>query len=84
MPNIYLIGFMGSGKSTLGTLLSNSLNFNFIDTDKLIEKRNSMSISNIFKTKGELFFRNEETKIIKEIIKLKKNYCIYRRWYALL
>ena len=72
MPNIYLIGFMGSGKSTLGTLLSNSLNFNFIDTDKLIEKRNSMSISNIFKTKGELFFRNEETKIIKEIIKLKK------------
>ena len=63
---------MGSGKSTLGILLSNSLNFNFIDTDKLIEKRNSMSISNIFKTKGELFFRNEETKIIKAIIKLNK------------
>jgi shikimate kinase len=72
MPNIYLIGFMGSGKSTLGILLSNSLNFNFIDTDELIEKRNSMSISNIFKTKGELFFRNEEKKIIKEIIKLNK------------
>ena len=72
MPNIYLVGFMGSGKSTLGILLSNSLNFNFIDTDKLIEKRNSMSISNIFKTKGELFFRNEETKIIKAIIKLNK------------
>ena len=63
---------MGSGKSTLGILLSNSLNFNFIDTDELIEKRNSMSISNIFKTKGELFFRNEEKKIIKEIIKLNK------------
>ena len=72
MPNIYLVGFMGSGKSTLGILLSNRLNFNFIDTDKLIEKRNSMSISNMFKTKGELFFRNEEKKIIHEIIKLNK------------
>ena len=72
MPNIYLVGFMGSGKSTLGILLSNTLNFNFIDTDKLIEKRNSMSISNMFKTKGELFFREEEKKILKEIIKLNK------------
>ena len=72
MPNIYLVGFMGSGKSTLGILLSNTLNFNFIDTDKLIEKRNSMSISNMFKTKGELFFRDEEKKILKEIIKLNK------------
>ena len=72
MPNIYLVGFMGSGKSTLGILLSNRLNFRFMTADKLIEKRNSMSISNMFKTKGELFFRNEEKKIIHEIIKLNK------------
>jgi|TARA_B110000263_G_scaffold35016_1_gene26773 shikimate kinase len=71
MSNIYLIGFMGSGKTTIGNALSAILNFDFLDTDKEIEKRNLISIKDIFKTKGESFFRNEEAKIIKNIPKLK-------------
>ena len=71
MKNIYLIGFMGSGKTTIGKKLSSSLNLNFIDTDNEIERRNLMSIKDIFRIKGELFFRNEEAKLIKDISKLK-------------
>lgn len=62
---------MGSGKTTIGKKLSSSLNLNFIDTDNEIEKRNLMSIKDIFRTKGELFFRNEEAKVIQDISKLK-------------
>ena len=66
--NIILLGFMGSGKTSIGKLLSEQVNFNFIDSDLEIEKRNHMSINNIFKKKGELFFRNEEKKLLNEII----------------
>ena len=71
MSNIYLIGFMGSGKTTIGNALSAILNFDFLDTDKEIEKKNLISVKNIFKTKGESFFRNEEAKIIQNTAKLK-------------
>lgn len=65
--NIILIGFMGSGKSTLGRLIADSLDMTFIDTDEYIEDKEGMSISKIFELKGEKYFREVETKYIKEI-----------------
>ena len=59
---------MGVGKSTLGKVLSLKLNSKFIDVDKLIEKREKMSIQNIFKTKDEKYFREIEEKITLEVL----------------
>ena len=59
---------MGVGKSTLGKVLSLKLNSKFIDVDKLIEKREKMSIQNIFKAKDEKYFREIEEKITLEVL----------------
>ena len=69
--NIVFLGMMGSGKSSLGSLISKKLNLDFYDTDKEIEKKIGMKISKIFKEKGEFFFRKIEEKINLEI--LRKN-----------
>lgn len=67
MKNIVLIGFMGSGKSTIGKRLSEVLNLKFIDTDAYIEHNNG-KINDIFKLKGEEYFRKLETSVLKELI----------------
>ena len=67
--NLILTGMMGVGKSTIGSLLSKKLNMNFIDLDKSIEKEESLSIKNIFKEKGEKYFRALEEKIFLEKFK---------------
>ena len=67
--NIFLCGFMGSGKTTVGKALSTDLNMDFIDLDKLIEIENNESINEIFKNKGEDFFRNLETEALKNVCK---------------
>ncbi|NUU98009.1 shikimate kinase [Marinitoga sp. 1138] len=64
MP-IYLIGMMGSGKTTLGNKLSKILNMSFIDLDKEIEKIENTTINNLFSKKGEEYFRNLESKVLK-------------------
>lgn len=66
--NIALIGFMGSGKTTLGKILANEIGYAFIDIDEEIEKREITTIHNIFMdiNKGEKYFRNIETEILKE------------------
>ena len=56
--NIVLVGMMGSGKSTIGYILSKSTNLNFIDVDNFIEKKTGLKIVDIFKKKGEVYFRN--------------------------
>ena len=61
--NLVLLGMMGSGKSTVGNLISKKLNLNFIDIDSVIEKLTKMKISEIFSKKGEKYFRNLEEKI---------------------
>jgi len=86
LKNLIIAGFMLSGKSSVGELLSKKLYFNFIDTDKLVEKKENKSISDIFKYKGEKYFRDIEYKILKEIMYSKNNvislgggtFCSYR------
>tara|TARA_B100000945_G_C20273992_1_gene545347 strand:+ start:83 stop:598 length:516 start_codon:yes stop_codon:yes gene_type:complete len=68
--NLVLTGMMGSGKSTIGKSLSERLNTKFIDIDNIIEKKLSLSISQIFESKGEDFFRDKER---EETIKALKN-----------
>jgi shikimate kinase len=61
--NLVFLGMMGSGKSSIGYLVSKKLNFIFADVDNLIEEESGIIISEIFKRKGESYFRNLEEKI---------------------
>ena len=72
--NLVLLGMMAVGKTTLGKIVAKKQELKFIDIDASIEKKNFMTIKEIFKKKGEKFFRMEEE---KETLKsLKKNNCI--------
>jgi shikimate kinase len=61
--NLILIGMMGSGKSTIGSLISKKLNIKFIDIDNVLENDSKMKIAEIFEKRGEKFFRNLEEEI---------------------
>ena len=65
--NIFLIGMMGTGKSTVGVLLANELKIPFVDLDKEIEKSTKKTIPKIFKLDGEATFRKIETERLKEV-----------------
>ncbi|MDJ0649377.1 MAG: shikimate kinase [Xenococcaceae cyanobacterium MO_188.B19] len=65
--NVYLIGMMGSGKTTVGQLLAQKLGYRFFDTDTLLENVAQKPIPEIFATEGEVYFRDLETKILKEV-----------------
>lgn len=71
MKNIILVGFMGTGKTTVGKKLAEKLNMDFLDLDDVIEQREKMSIPDIFQKKGEQYFRDVEKKNIKEIQYIK-------------
>lgn len=64
---IYLTGFMTSGKSTIGPILANVLGWSFFDLDKVLEKKENMSVVDIFETKGEDYFRNIEMNTLAEL-----------------
>ncbi|MBQ3037737.1 MAG: shikimate kinase [Clostridia bacterium] len=66
MKNIVLTGYMASGKTTVGRLLCNKLGMEFYDTDEMIEKREGITINEIFNSKGELYFRDLESQISEE------------------
>ena len=66
------MGYMGSGKSTLGCLLADQYNCQFIDLDQYIEEQEKASIVDIFKLKGEIYFRKKEHQYLNEIL-AKKN-----------
>ena len=68
--NLVFVGMMGSGKSSIGLLIAKKLKLNFIDIDKEIEKELDQSISKIFETKGEEFFRKFEEKVTLKKLKL--------------
>lgn len=67
--NIILIGFMGAGKSTISAYLSNILEMEEVDTDKLIVEKEGMSIPEIFEKHGETYFRNSESNTLIELQK---------------
>ncbi|APH04405.1 shikimate kinase [Bacillus weihaiensis] len=67
MKAIYLTGFMGVGKTTIGEGLSKNLNIPVIDTDQEIEKKLNMEIKKIFSEYGEAYFRHQESAILKEM-----------------
>jgi shikimate kinase len=64
---IYLTGFMGSGKSTIGPILANTLGFSFVDIDKEIEHETGKKITEIFSDLGEEFFREVERSILRQL-----------------
>lgn len=70
---VVLMGYMGSGKSTIGKELATVLNYSFLDLDGFIIKKEKASISEIFKTKGEIYFRKKETQYLGELINSSKN-----------
>ena len=65
--NIYLIGMMGSGKSTVGKILAKKMAIPFIDLDHYIEVKNNKSITNIFKENGEAHIREIESDAMSQI-----------------
>ena len=69
--NIVFLGMMGSGKTSIGSLVSKKFKLEFYDTDKLIEKKLNTKISKIFQEKGEKFFRDLEEKITLQILRNK-------------
>ena len=73
---IVLLGYMASGKSSIGKRLSKRLSMNFLDLDDYIIEQEGMSISHIFKEKGEVYFRKIENKYLNEIISKKEKFIL--------
>jgi len=71
--NIVLIGFMGSGKSTIGRLVGRRLRFQFLDTDHLVADRARMTIPEIFEKHGEEYFRERETSVLSSLLGVKRH-----------
>jgi shikimate kinase len=63
---VFLVGFMGSGKSTLGKRLAKKIEYEFSDMDEMLEQKEGMRVSEIFQIKGEKYFRKMETELIRE------------------
>tara|TARA_B100001057_G_scaffold275377_1_gene275606 strand:- start:44 stop:550 length:507 start_codon:yes stop_codon:yes gene_type:complete len=69
---ICIIGMPGSGKSTVGRILSKKLKYKFFDTDESIEDETKTKINDIFTNDGEAYFRELETKVLSKLIKINK------------
>jgi len=70
--NLALIGFMGTGKSSVGRIVAAQLHYEFLDTDELVEKRAGKSITQIFAQDGEPAFREIERKLVSEMAEWRK------------
>ncbi len=66
--NIVLVGFMGTGKTTIGRMLAKQLDWTFVDTDTTIEQEQGIAVSQLFETKGEAQFRRIETNTLKRVL----------------
>lgn len=67
MKNIVLVGFMGTGKTTIAAKLAARLKMKYVSTDSLIEKREKRTINEIFSDSGEEYFRNTEMDVVREV-----------------
>ena len=72
----FLIGFMGSGKSTIAKLLSDQLGLDYLDLDLVIEEKLKSSVSKIFSDHGEKMFRNIEEEFLDKILQFEKDYVL--------
>ncbi len=69
MKNIALIGFMGTGKTSVGKKLAQDLGYSFVDTDQEVERITGLTVAEIFKKHGEIRFRSEESLALKRLLK---------------
>ena len=76
MQKIILVGYMAVGKTTIAEKLSNETSIEWVDLDKLIESEAHLSISELFKEKGEIYFRKVEHKLFNELIQNPKKIII--------
>ena len=75
MKNLVLVGFVGSGKTSAGKIAAQRLGLKFLDMDDLMEQRHNQTISTIFETKGEAFFREHERNLVRELA-ARQDHCI--------
>ena len=68
VKNIFLIGLMGSGKTTIGRLLSKNLNKDFYDSDHVVEEKTGVKVPLIFEYEGEVGFRKREESVLKDLV----------------
>lgn len=73
---IFLLGYMGSGKSTLAKALSIQKKLPFIDLDHYIEQKEGQSVTEIFKKKGEIYFRKQEITYLNELLNSEKSFIL--------
>jgi shikimate kinase len=76
MKKLILLGYMGSGKSTIAKLVSNKLQLPYKDLDLCIEEQEQMSVSAIFETKGEIYFRKKEHLVFKELMASEESFVL--------
>jgi len=73
---IILLGYMASGKTSIGKKLAKQLNLSFIDLDDYISQQENLSVTAIFKEKGEIYFRKKETYFLEELLKSTKSFVL--------
>ena len=73
---IVLLGYMASGKSSIGKIMAKMLNVPFVDLDDLISEKEKLSIQDIFKIKGEIYFRKKEIEYLNDILLQKDNFIL--------
>jgi len=70
---VVLLGYMASGKSTIGKILAKKLSYQFMDLDSYIEQKEQNSVKDIFRNKGEIYFRKKESLYLNELINSNEN-----------
>ncbi len=73
---LVLLGYMASGKSSIGRILAQKLQLSFIDLDNFIAEKENLTILEIFKTKGEIYFRRKETHLLEELLKKEEQFVL--------
>lgn len=73
---VILVGYMGSGKSSVGKLLASKLGISFYDLDVIIEEKEQQSISELFENKGEIYFRKLENTILKLVLQKEESFVL--------